>query len=75
MKITNIVKEGRVYTLTFTPRFLGRLFGLKESTEKFKDTFSTYVFGGGGIYVNQQGQRTGNGSYIGEAIDLFDRRW
>lgn len=79
MKITKIEKEeGRysgTYLVTLTPYLIERFFGIKERVEKYKDTDSTYTFGGGHIYVNQEGDSTKNGSYIGESIDKWRRKF
>jgi hypothetical protein len=79
MEITKIEKEeGRysgTYLVTLTPNLIERFFGIKERVEKYKDTDSTYLSGGGNIYVNQEGYKTRNGSYIGESIDRWRRKF
>ena len=69
MKITKIEQNGRVFTLTFTPTFIERLFGSKEKTKRFRQTHSSYVFGDGNVYVNENGEKLGNGNWIGKTID------
>jgi len=78
MKITNIkTSEDKynVYFVTFEPNWLERLFGVKPREERFKDTGSTYTFGGGHVYYDIEGYQLDNGSYIGKTIDAFRRKW
>jgi len=76
MKVTKIETEKDkygVYLVTLTPNFIEKLFGFKERVDRFRMSDSTFVFGGGAIYTRQDGIQTGNGSYIGEAIDKWRR--
>lgn len=79
MKITKIEQEGNIYTVTFTPNWWERLFGYKEKSNKYKDTYLTYTYGGGHVYVNQEGKELSNthgyGSDIRRAIDNWRRRF
>ena len=76
MKITKIEKDPEdIYLVTLTPNFFEKIFGAKERTDKFIDSNSTFMFGGGSIYIRQDGVKTGNGSYIGEAIDKWRRKF
>lgn len=82
MKITNIDRDKEnhnIYLVTKTPNAIERLFGYTERIEKFKDTHSTYTFGGGHVYKNQKGEKLGNhwgwGSDIREAIDQWRDSW
>ena len=71
MKITKIEKHDYVYHVTLTPNLIEKLFGVKEKVSKFRDNGSTYRFGSGTVYVRSDGEKTENGSYIGEAIDKW----
>lgn len=75
MKVTKIEQEGRIYKVTLTPNWLQRLFGMKTKIKEVKETFSTYTFGGGNVYVDKKGRKLGNGNWIGEAIDNYKRSW
>lgn len=78
MKIKEIKrKEGSyyIYEVTFVPNWFERLFGVKEKTKEYKDADATYTFGGGTVYLNKDGEKLGNGNWIGEAIDRFRRSW
>lgn len=76
MKITKIERDKdsyNVFIVTFTPNFFEKLFGVKEKNKKFKDTDSIYTFGGGTVYISQDGEKIENRSYIGESIDKWRR--
>lgn len=75
MKITKIEEVGGLYHVTLKPNWLEKLFGVKEKTWTFKDNYSTYRFGGGSVYIRSDGEKTGNGSYIGESIDKWRRKF
>nr|QBM02711.1 hypothetical protein [uncultured archaeon] len=75
MKITKIEREKWVYLVTFEPNFLEKFFGIKTKTKKFKDSGNHYTFGGGNIYHDEDGEKTGNGSYVGESIDKWRRKF
>ena len=79
MKIKEIKRNEKidydVYTVTLTPNWLEKLFGVKEKQKEYKDCGSIYKFGGGKVYVNKEGEPLGNGHPIGEAIDNWRRRW
>lgn len=73
MKVIEVITVDSGYRVTTKPSFLGRLFGAKFKREIYHSTNSTYSFGGGGIYIDSKGYKTGNGSIIGEAIDRHIR--
>lgn len=75
MKITNITQEGNIYTVTFTPSWLEKLFGCKKRSEKYKDTGDIYQFGGGHAYIRQDGSELGNLNNIRKEIDKWRRKW
>lgn len=78
MKIKEIKRRKgsySVYEVTFEPNWLEKLFGVKEKTKEYKDTNSTYTFGGGNVYIDKKGNMLGNNNWIGEAIDNFIRSW
>jgi len=75
MKIIDIEEQGySYYIITLKPNWLERLFGLKQKTIKLKDTGSRYTFGNGRVYMDEDGNQTGNGSYFGETIDNWRRK-
>ena len=75
MKITKIEKEGMIFTVTLTPNWLEKLFGYKEKTKRFKQTWSTFTFGDGNVYVNEKGEKLDNGDYIGVTLDNWLRKF
>jgi len=75
MKIKEIKGGAMCYTVTFKPNWLEKLFGVKEKTEKFKQTNADYLFGGGAVYVRRDGSELGNGHWVGKAIDKFRKTW
>ena len=78
MKIKEIKRKENsyyVYEVTFTPNWLERLFGVKETTKEYKHGDATYTFGGGSVYIDKSGKQLGNKNWIGEAIDNSRRKW
>jgi hypothetical protein len=79
MKIKSIEKEkdrfNDIYLVTFEPNWLEKLFGIKEKLEKYKDTGEVFTFGGGHVYINQDGEQLINHNSIGETLDNFRRKW
>jgi hypothetical protein len=78
MKIKEIKRKEdsySIYEVTFTPNWLEKLFGIKEKTKEYKETSSSYTFGGGSVYIDKKGNQLGNGNWIGKAIDNFNRSW
>ena len=78
MKITNIETtkdKQNVYIVTFEPSWLERLFGVKPCERRYKDSESVFMFGGGHVYYDIHGYQLTNGSYVGEAIDAYRRKW
>lgn len=74
MKITEIKNLGCLkYELSLEPTWLERKFGYKPKKLILKDTYSNYTVGGQTIYVDEKGNKTGNGSSYAEAIDRFRR--
>lgn len=70
MYITKIERNNNFH-VTFSPNWIERLFGVKEKVVEYKDSGRVYVFGGGTKYIGEDGDITGNGSYIGESIDVW----
>ena len=64
-----------IYKVTFTPYWLGRLFGRKEKTRRYKDDGTTFVFGGGTVYIREDGSKTTNSNRVGIAIDKWRRKF
>jgi len=75
MKITSITEEQYIYTVTISPNWFERFFGIKERQEKFRKTDKIYSFGGGAVYRRQDGSELPNNHWIGEAIDKHRRAW
>jgi len=75
MKIIKIEEQEWIYTVTFKPNFIERLFGVKEKSKKYKQTGSQYDFGGGNVYVDEKGRKLGNGNWIGESIDNWKHKF
>lgn len=79
MKIVNIEKDGIIYTVTFKPNWLEYIFGIKNKIKKYKDTGRIYSFGGGHVYVDQEGRELGNefgyGCNIRYKIDMWRNRF
>lgn len=76
MKITKIERDenhSEIFLVTFTPNIIENWVGIKSKTEKFKDIGSVYLFGNGTVYINQLGDKIGNGNRIGVAIDKWRR--
>lgn len=74
MKITKIEYIKNIYYVTLEPNYIEKLFGCKGKIKKYKDSGSNYMCGGGTIYINEDGEKTSNGSYIGETIDIWRRK-
>ena len=78
MNVTEVKQKENtfhVYVVTLKPNWLEKLFGYKEKREEYKDTGSTYTFGGGHVYMGKDGDRLDNCNLIGEAIDRWRRKW
>lgn len=76
MKITDVKKEGHmIYIITLAPNAIERFFGLKETTMRIKETYSSYSFGGGNVYIYENGKKLGNGHWIGEYLDNWQRKF
>jgi hypothetical protein len=78
MKIKSVKREEdkyHIYIVEWEPNWLEKLFGKKPVIEQWKDTGSTYMFGGSSEYIDRDGDSCGNGSEVGEAIDRFRRAW
>jgi hypothetical protein len=78
MKINKIQRKANeygIYEVTLTPNWLERIFNFKEKVNQYKDTGSTYTFGGGTVYVDRKGRRLDNGHWIAEAIDRYRKSW
>ena len=64
-----------IYHVTIEPGFIAKLFGAKTRVERFKNGGSTFMFGGGTVYVAEDGSDLSNGSKIGKAIDKWKKRF
>lgn len=73
MKITKITREDGIYRVTQVPNFLERIFGKKERTVRYRRAYGYKYLLGGGVYYNEEGEETGCGNKVGEALDRFDR--
>ena len=78
MRITEIKRKENtlsVYEVTFQPNWLEKLFGVVEKQKEYRNSGSTYSFGGGTVYIDKDGNYLSNGSYIGESIDKWRRQF
>lgn len=75
MAITNIEQDGNIFKVTFSPTWFQKLLGIKEKTEEYKDTWATFMFGDGHVYMKKDGSKLSNGNWIGTAIDKHRRKW
>lgn len=75
MNITKIEKEtDDIYVVTFTPTTFEKYFGYTEKVRRYKDTGNVYTYGGGcTVYINEQGEKLGNGNWIATTIDNWNR--
>jgi len=78
MKVTKIAKGDiaiitMVYFVTLTPNWFEKLFGVKEKIEKFKKSGYIYTIGNGIVYIRSDGKQLNIDSYIGKAIDKWNR--
>jgi hypothetical protein len=73
MKIKKIEEKDFRFHVTLEPNWLEKLFGVKPKTEIYKDSGGTFYFGSGTVYYRQDGEKSENGGYIGEAIDKYRR--
>ena len=69
MKITNIEKTGGIYTVTFTPNWIERRFGVKTRIENFKLLGINLL--GGNIYVRKDGKRFSLDK-LSDKIDMWE---
>lgn len=74
MKIIRITFNNDVYTVTFKPNFIQRIFGYKEKDIQYKQ-FGVYNLGHNGIYVTRDGNIAKNFSKVQEIIDKYQRQW
>lgn len=70
-----IKKIGDVYAVTFIPSRIEKFFGKTEITKYYKETGSTFLYGGGFVYVNESGAKLTVDSPISIAIDNYRRRF
>jgi len=75
MKITNIEQNKNIYTVTFTPGIIGKLFFMREKTVQYKDIGETYMLGGDHVYVDKNGERLGIFDPIQEKLTAFRNRF
>lgn len=75
MKITKIEemdgggKYGK-YAVWFEPNWFERLLGRQKIRIIYKK-IDEYFYGNGGVYINDKGEKLGNYSSIGSAIDNY----
>jgi hypothetical protein len=76
MKIKEIKRKSDcIYEVTFTPYWLEKLFGVEEKTKEYKDSGYRYRIDKSTVYIDKNGEKLGNGNWIGKAIDTFRRSW
>lgn len=70
MKITKIEDLERGYVaVTFTPGWLGKLFGRKEVTIKYRQKGNFYIHGGGNVWLSQDGDEPSPWSDVQSALE------
>ena len=75
MRISKIETKDFIYHVTFEPNWIEGIFGVKPKTERYRASDSRYVFGGGTVYIREDGEKCGNHSYVGDAIDKWRRKF
>ena len=75
MRISKIEHQDFYYKVTFEPNWIERIFGVNEKTVRYRASDSTYVFGGGTVYIREDGEKCGNHSYVGDEIDKWRRKF
>jgi len=76
MKIKEIKQQdGNVFIITLKPNFIERLFGFTQKEIRIKNTYDTYYYGGGFVYIREDGHKLGNDNWIGRALDNYQRRF
>ena len=72
--IKSIKLEAQISFVTFTyiPNWWDRLWKRKippNFTERYVTEYDTYRSGGGNVYYDKDGDKLGNGSWVGRALD------
>ena len=76
MKITNIEQEENIWIVTKTPNTLQRIFGVKETKSRYKDTGSKYhYFPTVRVYLNQGGEILGGTHKITSVLENWRRKF
>lgn len=72
MRITNVaLAKPNVYQVTFSPNWLECLLNYGPKKKLYFETGATFTFGGGSVFVDQEGNKVDNGHRIQVAIDRF----
>lgn len=72
MRITNVaLVKPDVYQVTWQPNWFECLLNYGPKKRLFFNTGATYVFGGGSIFVDEDGDGVSNGHPIQVSIDRF----
>lgn len=75
MKITKIEDLERGYVaVTFTPGWFGKLFGRKEKKIQYRQNGYYFQFGGGDVWVSEQGDKVTNMSTLHDALEKHRRK-
>jgi hypothetical protein len=74
MRIKEIRQDGRYYIVELEPNRLERIFGKKPGSIKLKDSGDSYMFGGQTIYIDEEGNKSGNGNWIAVELDKWRRK-
>lgn len=75
IKVETAPYNSNIFLVTLRPNLIEKWLGRKEVVWKFKDSGRHFTFGGGNCYVRSDGEETENNSNIGNAIDLFRRKF
>jgi len=75
MKIIGVKTiKSYIYELDIKYNWLERLFGSKSGKYKFKETDSIFTFGGGHVYIDEEGEKLTNFDKRGEYMDRWKRK-
>lgn len=72
MRITNIEYDNGVYSITFNPCFIERVFGMKEKIKKYKKRGDVFLLSGRDVIINQNGEKLRSDNVVTIAINNWD---
>lgn len=75
MKIEKIESNGWRYDVTLVPNWFEKQLGVPTEVRRYKASSRTYTYGGGAIYICEDGGELENGNWIAVAIDKWRRKF